>query len=84
MADDDGGDMTRGPLRFWNVQGITILCKDGPNHAGVLTVDDLMEFAQYAQKHFPGKEVLVTAEGLRVTRYDGQRHGPYLDWRDWT
>ena len=81
---DNGGDMTRGPLRFWNVQGITILCKDGAQHAGELTVEELVEFATYAQKHFPDEIVRVTAEGLRVTRYDGQRHGPHLDWRDWT
>lgn len=83
MADNDG-DMTRGPLKFWFAQGVAISCHDGARDAGVLTVDELLEFAEYAKKHFPDEKVLVHQFGLRVTRYDGQGHGPGLDWRDWT
>lgn len=77
-------DMTRGPLKMWMANGMSILCHDGPRDAGMLTVDELLEFVTYAKKHFPDEKVLVHQFGLRVTRYDGQKYGPALDWRDWT
>lgn len=76
--------LERGPLKFWFAQGLVVYCADGARDAGVLEPWELLEFAEYAMKHYPNEKVLVTSSGLRVTRYEGQMNGPGLDWRDWT
>lgn len=71
-------DLERGALRFWFYEGVVLEAAD---HSLVST-SDLLEFAQYAQKHYPGSKVQVHAYGLRVTKTAGTV-GPRLEWRDW-
>lgn len=63
-------------IKRWHAAGMTI-------DANELDVEALARFAALAVQEFPGQKVKVSEYGtLRVTRYDGQDGGPWLDWRD--
>lgn len=69
-------ELSRGNLKFWIYQGITLESDNG------VTTADLLEFAVYAHKHYPDSKVLVHEYGLRAMKIEGTA-GPRLDWRDW-
>lgn len=73
------GELRHGATRLWSYEG-AILEPDGPGSS--VSVHDLLEFAQFAQKHYPDEEVVLHAFGLRVTKTSGEP-GPRLEWRDW-
>ena len=63
----------------WSVHGLVLSAADGRQ----LDADDLLAFASRAVTESKGCPVQVSEHGtLRVTRYDNQDFGPWLDWRD--
>lgn len=72
-------DLTRGATKLWFYEGAVLEATDG---RGGVSAHDLLEFAQFAQKHYPDERVMLHAFGLRVTKTAGES-GPRLEWRDW-
>lgn len=70
--------LTRGATKLWFYEGAVL---EASERGGVST-HDLLEFAQFAQKHHPDEIVMLHAFGLRVTKTAGTA-GPRLEWRDW-
>jgi hypothetical protein len=71
-------DLSRGATKFWFYEGAVLEAND----RGGVSTHDLLEFAQFAQKHHPDEIVMLHAFGLRVTKTAGTA-GPRLEWRDW-
>lgn len=71
-------DLSRGATKIWIYEGAVLEAND----RGGVSTHDLLEFAQFAQKHHPDEIVMLHAFGLRVTKTAGES-GPRLEWRDW-
>lgn len=66
-------------IHEWSAHGLVLSAADNR----ILDADNLFAFASRAVTEFKGCPVQVSEHGtLRVTRYDDQDAGPYLDWRD--
>jgi hypothetical protein len=68
----------RGATKIWIYEGAVLEATDD----GCVSVDDLLDFAQFVHKHHPSGRVMLHAYGLRVTKTAGTA-GPRLEWRDW-
>jgi hypothetical protein len=78
MTGTPDASLERGALKFWFHQGAVLQADERDS----VSVADLLEFAQYAQKRHPQDRVQLHAYGLRVTSVTGTV-GPKLEWRDW-
>jgi hypothetical protein len=65
-------------IQDWNAKGIVI----SPQDDGTFDVDELAEFVERVRREFPARPVVYMQYALRVTAYDNQDAGPYLNWRD--
>lgn len=61
----------------WEAKGIVLSMPDKE-----ATVEDLLKFAQWVARDFPNATVRLAEFGLRVTEYERNDVGPYIDWRD--